>query len=92
MEAEAEKDPEANLSSHPNAREPANNTVQSFDTRIREHQANQRKKIQKKYNASHKIVIFKEGDYATLKILKDNRAPTNNLQLEVKILEVPKYS
>ena len=45
--------------------------------------------MRKKYNASHKIVVFKEGDFASLVIPKENRVSTDNLQIIVKILEAP---
>ena len=48
--------------------------------------------MQKKYNASHRIVVFKGGDFAFIAIPKENRAPTDNLRIIVEILEVPHYN
>ena len=74
---------------HPNARKPVNDAVQTLEAQIVKHQDHQREKMQKKYNASHAVVVFKEGDYASLAIPKENRAPTDNLRMSVKVLEAP---
>ena len=75
-----------------NAREPANETVRALDAQVLKHQSHQREKMQQKYNASHKVVVFKEGDFASMAIPKENRAPTDNLRMIVKILEIPRYN
>ena len=87
-----EDDSDCEKDIHPNAREPANDTIRTLDAQILKHQARQREKMQKKYNASHRVHIFKEGDFATLAIPKEIRAPTDNLRLEVKIVEVSRQN
>ena len=77
---------------HPNARMTANDTVKALDAAVLQHQIKQREKIQKKYNASHKVVTFKEGEFASLVIPKEDRAPSDNLRMTVKILAIPYYS
>ena len=77
---------------HPPARMPANDTVKALDAAVLKHQIKQREKMQKKYNASHKIVIFKEGEFASMVIPKEDRAPSDNLRIIVKILAIPLYS
>ena len=77
---------------HPNAREPVNDAVRNLDNQILQHQTHQREKMQKKYNASHKIIIFKENDFASMAIPKENRAPTDNLRMMVKILKIPRQN
>ena len=48
--------------------------------------------MQKKYNASHKVISFKEGDFASMKILIENQVPTDNLRMVVKILGIPRLN
>ena len=72
---EAEKEEET----HPNAQQPANDAVRTLDAQILKHQGHRRVKIQKKYNASHRVVVFKKGDFATLAIPKEDRVPTDSL-------------
>ena len=46
--------------------------------------------MQKKYNASHKTIVFEESDFASLAIPKEDRAPTDNPRMIVKIVEIPR--
>ena len=87
---EAER--EENENSYPNAREPLNESTQILEAQVLQHQTARREGMQKKYDASHKVVVFKEGDFATLAIPKENRVPLDNLRMIVKILEIPRYN
>ena len=89
---EQEEDRENNneeKDTHPNAREPANDAVRTLEAQVLEHQSHRRDVMQKKYNASHRVVIFKEGDYASMAIPKEDRVPTDNLRMIVKIIKAP---
>ena len=91
-EDEEEQEKEDKEEAHPNAREPANDVVRALDAEVLKHQIRQREKMQKKYKASHKVVVSKEGDFVSMSIPKEDRAPADNLRMIVKILEVPQYS
>ena len=69
---EAEDQEDAAEEVHPNARVPVNATTKDLDTQVLKHQASRREKMQKKHDASYKVVIFKEEDLASLAILKEN--------------------
>ena len=43
--------------------------------------------MQKKYNTSHRFVVFKACDFASLAIPKEDRGPIDNLRIAVKILK-----
>ena len=75
--------------SDPNAQEPIDKLITPLLTAIQNHQKDRRQKMEKKYNSSHKIAVFEEGDLASLSIPKDDRAPTDNLRLIVCIIKKP---
>ena len=73
-----------------NAQEPVNDALHALTANFLQHQIQRRKMMQKEYNASHKVVIFEEGNFALMAVPKENRAPTDNLRLVVKIIGIPK--
>ena len=70
--AEENEDEEEEEDFNLNAREPVNDATRTLDVRILYHQTHRRELMQKKYNASHKVINFKEGDFASMKILIEN--------------------
>ena len=57
-----------------------------------DHQAHVRESMRKKHDAKKNVVVFSEGDFATLAVTGNDRTSLDSRRLLVKIIEVPSYN
>ena len=70
--------------------EPLTDVAYQIQRETQEHQAGQRAAMKKRHDRSKNVVIFKDGDFATVAIPANDRTPLDARRLTVKVIGVPK--
>ena len=60
----------------------------AFTTQVQEFQESIRTGMQKKYSRNHKVVTFQPGKIVTFRILKEDRASTDNHRLICMVKDI----
>ena len=64
--------------------------AQNIEKKTRQHQAHVRESMKKKHDGKHNVMIFKEGDFATVAITGNDRMSLDPRRMLVKIYKVVK--